>query len=113
MAGHKQHLESKGLADRAQHYGAVDQRLVNQQSDYQRLTSQPVADSYQVPTAVPQEVVGFDPQQKSTVITTDPDYPGNRPEDVAAVLDIRFPPFLQQLVKQYGLEVFLGTSKGW
>ena len=60
---------------------------------------------------IPTEVLHFNPHAKNTLITTDPDYDGNNPQDLQRILDIRLHPALKNLIEQNRVEVFVGTKQ--
>lgn len=66
---------------------------------------------FEARTRIPQEALDFDPRVKNTLITTDPNFPGNNPDDVEKILDIRLYPVLRALIKENKTDVFLGTKQ--
>lgn len=78
--------------------------------------------SFEKRMSIPEEVLHFNPQDKNTIITTDPDTPCNKVEDLQKILDIRLYPALRNSIEQNHIEVFTGSrqemiayyqSKGW
>lgn len=67
--------------------------------------------SFQKTTAIPSEVLEFMPSAKNTLITTDPNEPNNKQEDLQKILDVRLYPALRNLMKENKVEIFLGTKQ--
>lgn len=99
---HKVYLTTIGLGERA----------IGIQFKYfeiENLSVEVDLSPFAVHTAIPREVIDFDPQAKNILITTDPFVKGNREEDLQKILDIRLYPSLRNLIKQYGVHCFLGS----
>ncbi len=101
---HIQYLSDIGLEERAKEI------KVNEFQFKQNLSNINLS-SFQNHTPIPQEVLDFDPLAKNTIITTDPDVQHNKSDDVKRILDIRLYPVLENLIKEKGIEVFLGTKE--
>ena len=100
---HIQYLKQVGLGERAEG--------IKIQPFYARMENSRAIDltPFSKRTSIPKEVLDFDPLLKNTLITTDPKTPGNRPEDLNRILDIRLYPALRNLIKSKGIEIFVGT----
>lgn len=102
---HVQYLSSIGLSERAKGIKVSRFQMQNREVEELNLAV------FNKRTAIPQEVLSFDPNAKNTLITTDPDAESNKLEDLQRILDIRLYPALRDLIKQNKLEVFLGTKQ--
>lgn len=102
---HINYLSSIGLAERAQ--GIKISKFKSNLSDSKFIDLAP----FEKRTPIPAEVLKFDVNLKNTIITTDPNISGNDPKDLKKILDIRLYPTLRNLIRDYGVEIFLGTPQ--
>ncbi len=101
-AEHVAYLSQNGLEERAQ---GIQLKVLPLPGELAGVNLTP----FHQRTAIPQEVLDFDPAAKNTLITTDPEVAHNKPEDLARILSIRLYPALRELIISSRLEVFLGN----
>ncbi|MEC7838723.1 MAG: hypothetical protein VX777_01640 [Chlamydiota bacterium] len=102
---HIQCLKDKGLGERSK---AIQVKYFVEPLEKKELYD---LTPFEKRTKIPQVVLDFDPSEKNTVITTDPNSEGNKVEDLTSILDIRLYPALRRMLHENNVEVFLGTKE--